>query len=361
MVLFRLWVGALILAHLCRPTAACDATYTPPSDQSPTDTGCRSCCGPCAQTPEKAVHCWKKEGPQSCRPCSTSPQSLGCYADPKKAGHNMAALRTLSMGVDWTGGKYGPSSGHPMNLAVLTYEICAKACGDAGGWGYFSVGDGQQCWCGSEINPLSEKVADAQCNMPCTGDTTKMCGGHWVSNVFELQCGTEACGAQAVSSNGWAIVISLALFGLTYVVGGLAVGRLRGMSSQPGLRGHVHWQRWVELHALAMDGVAYSRTLLQGGGVGGGTTHQRYKDVPVVKRQREQSVESQLASKMNRKRGREKREKNDKQERASDTLDFSPVCLGMREQPKAAAVIDAPAPVLGNAAGGGGRWVHVPG
>ena len=27
-----------------------------------------------------------------------------------------------------------------VNLAVLTWELCAKACGDAGGWAYMGVG-----------------------------------------------------------------------------------------------------------------------------------------------------------------------------------------------------------------------------
>jgi hypothetical protein len=195
---------------------ACSPTYDPPPSES--KVSCSSCCGPCPQTPVAARKCWKKDAPEQCRPCAPDDaKSLGCYADPTRDGQNMAALRTLSMNVDWSDGAarpYGPvNGGHTMNSAVLTFELCAKACGDAGGWGYFSVGDGQQCWCGSEINPDSKKVDDAKCNMPCTGDATKMCGGHWVSNVFELQCGNESCGAQSVSAfgTGWTFVMSCAI------------------------------------------------------------------------------------------------------------------------------------------------------
>ena len=52
---------------------------------------------------------------------------------------------------------------------------------------YYGVQSGRECWCGSDAPPPKKKLPMSKCNMPCTGDKTKFCGGkHWMANIFPL-------------------------------------------------------------------------------------------------------------------------------------------------------------------------------
>ena len=35
---------------------------------------------------------------------------------------------------------------------------------------------GRECWCANDLNALSEKLADTDCNLPCSGNASLACG-----------------------------------------------------------------------------------------------------------------------------------------------------------------------------------------
>ena len=42
---------------------------------------------------------------------------------------------------------------------------------------------GKECWCGDSV--AEDRVtADSECNNPCPGDSSQICGGFWRINVF---------------------------------------------------------------------------------------------------------------------------------------------------------------------------------
>ncbi len=76
----------------------------------------------------------------------------GCHTDP-------VSLRVLS-------GKAVASAG-------TTLASCAATCG---GYTYFGVEYGSECYCGMELDTSSIKSAETDCRMKCGGDNTLICG-----------------------------------------------------------------------------------------------------------------------------------------------------------------------------------------
>ncbi|KAG8756841.1 hypothetical protein FRC14_002619 [Serendipita sp. 396] len=70
--------------------------------------------------------------------------------------------------------KQGPSSPIPGDL--MTVQKCIDGCAAAG---YSSAGVefGRECYCDNAVYPLGQNESIDDCNMPCTGDGTKACGG----------------------------------------------------------------------------------------------------------------------------------------------------------------------------------------
>ncbi|UNI14137.1 hypothetical protein JDV02_000802 [Purpureocillium takamizusanense] len=90
-------------------------------------------------------------------------KSLGCYTD-KGPG------RTLS----WDSGADG---------ATLTTKSCLAAC-EKQGYPYAGTEFGKECYCGSVLANNTAKTDDAQCNVPCAGDSSDKCGGRSVLNLY---------------------------------------------------------------------------------------------------------------------------------------------------------------------------------
>lgn len=86
-------------------------------------------------------------------------ESVGCVVD--------SSARVL------TGG-YGTTNS-------LTPAMCASAC-QARGFNYAGTEYANECWCGSSLSAPTS----TNCNMPCAGDSTQMCGGSWALNAYQF-------------------------------------------------------------------------------------------------------------------------------------------------------------------------------
>jgi len=64
----------------------------------------------------------------------------------------------------------------------MTLESCASFCS---GFDYFGTEYGSQCYCGYSLNAAGVNEPSADCNMPCGGDTTEVCGGSWRLTVYK--------------------------------------------------------------------------------------------------------------------------------------------------------------------------------
>ncbi|KAF3811697.1 LysM domain-containing protein [Colletotrichum gloeosporioides] len=66
----------------------------------------------------------------------------------------------------------------------MTVEFCAVYCMAEKGRQLFGVQFGGECWCGDSLTVGSVKVADGDCNMPCTGNAEQRCGGSERLHVY---------------------------------------------------------------------------------------------------------------------------------------------------------------------------------
>ncbi|KAK8070329.1 hypothetical protein PG994_006945 [Apiospora phragmitis] len=89
--------------------------------------------------------------------------SLGCYVD-----SNTLSTRSTKAGGDG-----------------LTVDKCKEACFDDD-FEFAGVKAGTECWCGTYVN--NDWTNDQQdCNIPCAGNQSQICGGSDVFNIFGAQ------------------------------------------------------------------------------------------------------------------------------------------------------------------------------
>ncbi|KAL4707701.1 hypothetical protein ACJJTC_014882 [Scirpophaga incertulas] len=108
---------------------------------------------------------YPKSLPNNCPSKNMTPgRQLGCYQDEKK-------LRILS-------NFYGNF------LNSNTPQTCLDICVQAG-FPFAGVQYGSECFCGENLPLLSSKINEDLCDMKCSGDPSKICGGYFTMNVME--------------------------------------------------------------------------------------------------------------------------------------------------------------------------------
>ena len=70
-----------------------------------------------------------------------------------------------------------------MKDSSMTIEKCQKFCFEKN-YLYAGVQYARECFCGNVINPKILKPK-TDCNKPCTGDSSQICGGSWRMNIYE--------------------------------------------------------------------------------------------------------------------------------------------------------------------------------
>ena len=112
-----------------------------------------------------------------------------------------------------------------------------------------------------------------------------------------------ASGCPLLSQWGIQFLLCLVAGSAAYVGGGAAYGKRHGSSSGGRLiEAHPHFARWKDVEALAMDGLAYSRARMGGGG-GRGAGYRRVSSAEVRKEggaQPERKKEKQRKDKTDR-------------------------------------------------------------
>lgn len=209
-------------------------------------------------------------------PWPTPPVYLGCYHDhdPNVHGNNhekppISSLgpRLLRFGVPGCSGGWGCGSNHahlksclpwPSSLAKcdnkkMSQAYCAQICHAwHDSYVYSATAYAEECWCDSAMqNPDGEHRGLAttanECNMPCKGKTTEICGGFWFITIFSV-----------VSPSIIGLVFSgvILVSAASYLGVGILVGRSRG-SKGAVLEQHPHYSQMLELRALVLDGLGF--------------------------------------------------------------------------------------------------------
>lgn len=66
---------------------------------------------------------------------------------------------------------------------AMTIEYCA-AYAKSKGYKYFGVEYGRECWAGATLSQYSSATASSSCAMKCKGDSSQICGGSGLMNLY---------------------------------------------------------------------------------------------------------------------------------------------------------------------------------
>ncbi|XP_048254017.1 xylosyltransferase oxt-like [Haliotis rufescens] len=72
---------------------------------------------------------------------------------------------------------------HPYSSQSLTQEVCTAYC-TTEGYALAGTQSGNQCFCGNSIPTGHIRDDENNCQRPCAGNTTLICGGTWYSSVY---------------------------------------------------------------------------------------------------------------------------------------------------------------------------------
>jgi len=83
----------------------------------------------------------------------------------------------------------------------MTPEVCKKICFEDNNFQYAGVQYRYECFCGNTSPPASKLLAKSECNLPCSGDSSKICGGVSKMNVYKIngKASTEPTGELALA------------------------------------------------------------------------------------------------------------------------------------------------------------------
>jgi hypothetical protein len=165
------------------------------------------------------------------------------------------------------------------------------------------------------------------------------------------------CRRRSLASRwGAAFLVLAAAASVLYAGGGFALGRSQGRRAAAGPAGalavHPHFAQWCTLAGLARDGVAYARACAAGGrAAAAGAARPAVADSP------------KKAARGKAKKAAREPKPRDAGSAKAPAGGGGPAAGGLEEPLASVAAEGAPAggpAASGTAAGGGGRWVHVP-
>uniref|UniRef100_A0A1I8I3M0 WSC domain-containing protein n=1 Tax=Macrostomum lignano TaxID=282301 RepID=A0A1I8I3M0_9PLAT len=116
---------------------------------------------------------------------------IGCFVDDRDRDLNGLADIT-AIGAESVGKKFTKNSG-------MTIEFCGDFC-SLGGFTYFGLQNQQYCLCGWSYGRHG-KSTETDCNHPCSGNSSQMCGGVWLNSVFSLTYPKMSCFKQSKMPN----------------------------------------------------------------------------------------------------------------------------------------------------------------
>ena len=65
----------------------------------------------------------------------------------------------------------------------MTIQRCANICSD---YLFFGVEHGDECYCGNTDDSFLPSDS-FECNTPCAGNESEICGGSWRINVYQIK------------------------------------------------------------------------------------------------------------------------------------------------------------------------------
>jgi len=98
-------------------------------------------------------------------------------------------------------------------LDDMTVQTCLGFCA---GSAFAGLEYTRECWCAPYLSALSTKLPDSQCNLPCEGNSSQICGGALRLSVYQQKSATKGAGAKVRREANVGSILALGI-----AVGGL--------------------------------------------------------------------------------------------------------------------------------------------
>jgi hypothetical protein len=156
-------------------------------------------------------------------------------------GHTRDLNITFSRGSELDGGDFSPIQ--PLMFPgedVMTPALCSAICT---GFKFFGVQDTNNCFCGNDYGNQGGKAPEDDCDSPCSGDSSAMCGGPFRNSIYaQPSTALNSISNKLASANEQIIVSNLT--GTCLTVLGEDVMPFNVMNTQPCQSGRSS-QRWI--------------------------------------------------------------------------------------------------------------------
>lgn len=106
----------------------------------------------------------------SLAPSPTAWEEAGCFVEHTDEPYILQQNLTPAAGGD----------------AHLSISKCKNSCSRRS-YPFAGVKEGNQCWCGTHVLGTFSRNETRDCNVPCSGDSTAICGGNGFINIFRAE------------------------------------------------------------------------------------------------------------------------------------------------------------------------------
>ncbi|CAF3549233.1 unnamed protein product, partial [Fusarium graminearum] len=125
----------------------------------------------------------------------------GCYNETTQI-QDSAEYRALADGT------------HLVKAGKMTVPMCLDFCTSNGTqYKYAGLEWSRECWCSPYLSSLSAKLSDDDCENPCEGNSSQICGGPLRLSVYQLSEGDASNRGAVLSVPG--AILSLSIVALS--------------------------------------------------------------------------------------------------------------------------------------------------
>ncbi|KAH8167660.1 hypothetical protein CIB48_g597 [Xylaria polymorpha] len=130
--------------------------------------------------------------------------------DSSESIYTYAGCWNESAGLPGTTGLRALDGANEVLEGEMTVEICLAFCarGDAtqdhrAAYRLAGLEYSRECWCGDKLNPLTVRLDDAACDLPCDGANTTACGGALKLSLYNATAAVLADEEKSAAEGRW--------------------------------------------------------------------------------------------------------------------------------------------------------------
>ncbi|CAD0095327.1 unnamed protein product [Aureobasidium mustum] len=147
---------------------------------------------------------------------ASATRSVVASAAPGTNGYDYIGCYNETTGIAGTSGARAITGGKMDTGDNTTVADCLQYCGQ-NSYQYAGLEYSKECWCGSYLSALSDKLPESNCSLACVGNDSELCGGFLTISLYNLT--SKKAGSDDSSSSTKGAATSVSASSWTYVIG----------------------------------------------------------------------------------------------------------------------------------------------